>query len=193
MKRNRCGLLMCATALFTLISLSGSLPAADPPVAPAAKPPDKAELEKRFSELLTGATLVGHYTEGEVDPKKPLPEDRYTINELTKQEGDMWLFKAHVKVEGFDVTLPIPLKVLWAGDTPVITLDDVALPGLGTFSARVLFHGHQYAGTWSGGGHSGQLFGRIERGEGQGKEREVNHELVVPTLVRANSIFNCAD
>jgi len=156
--------------------LAGTFAAGDPPPAQPTEQPVKilenAELEKRFSETLTGATLVGHYTEGRIDPasKKPLAEDRYTISKVSKLKDDLWLFEARIQVEGHDLTLPIPLRVLWAGDTPVITLDKLTIPLLGTFSARILIYEHQYAGTWSNDGHGGQMFGRIEAGKKDGDE-----------------------
>jgi hypothetical protein len=33
--------------------------------------------------------------------------------------------------------VPIPLIVRWAGDTPVITLTDLTIPGVGTFTTRL--------------------------------------------------------
>ena len=56
----------------------------------------------------------------------------------------------------------MPLTVLWAGKTPVITLDDLKLPGLGTFSARVLFHKNHYVGSWQHGEVSGHMFGHLD-------------------------------
>lgn len=155
--RHTFALLSLASAI-SIIAIASSRAAEN-----ADKAPTKAELEKRFEQSISGATLVGHYVTGSLEKGKDLPEDRYTIESVSKIKGDMWLFKARIEVEGQDVTLPIPLKVLWAGDTPVITLDELSLPGLGTFSARVLFHGHNYAGTWSHGNEGGQMFGRIEK------------------------------
>ena len=62
-----------------------------------------------------------------------------------------------------DVTVPIPLEIKWAGDTPVITLTDLAIPSLGTFTARVVIYDGRYAGTWQHGQVGGHLFGRIEK------------------------------
>ena len=62
-----------------------------------------------------------------------------------------------------DLTVPVPVQVKWAGNTPVITVEKVAIPGLGTFSARVLLDGVRYAGTWSHDDKGGHLFGVIER------------------------------
>ena len=49
----------------------------------------------------------------------------------------------------------------WAGDTPVVELTDLTIPGLGTYTARVLFYRDEYAGTWKGKNAGGQMFGRI--------------------------------
>lgn len=127
----------------------------------AAAAPSKAELEKKFQETLSGATLVGHFTEKSQAAGKLPKEEKYTIESVTKLQGDYWLFKSRIQYGDHDVTLPLPLRVLWAGDTPVITLDQVPVPGLGTFTARVMIHDGQYAGTWSGGDHGGLLFGKV--------------------------------
>ena len=63
---------------------------------------------------------------------------------------------------GHDLKVPVELQVKWAGDTPVITLTDTPVAGMGSFTARIVIYRGQYAGTWSGGkGHGGQLFGKI--------------------------------
>jgi hypothetical protein len=61
------------------------------------------------------------------------------------------------------VTLPIPLEIKWAGDTPVITLTKLAIPGLGTFTSRVVIYEGRYAGTWQHDRVGGHLFGKIEK------------------------------
>jgi hypothetical protein len=159
----------CRAVTLIALALITSLRAAEPPAAtePAsAKPLDKAALEKHFSELLSGCTLIGHYTESP-DKNANEHEDRYSISKVSKLKDDLWLFNARIEAEGHDITLPIPIRVVWAGDTPVITLDELTIPGLGTFSARVLFHGHQYAGVWSHGDEGGQMFGRVEHDKKQ--------------------------
>ena len=55
----------------------------------------------------------------------------------------------------------MPLQVQWAGTTPVITLTNVLIPGLGTFSSRVVIYKNKYAGTWTHGDVGGHLFGTI--------------------------------
>ena len=37
----------------------------------------------------------------------------------------------------------------------------VYIPGVGTYTARVVLYRDQYAGTWSGKNYGGQLFGKI--------------------------------
>jgi hypothetical protein len=122
---------------------------------------EQAKLEKQFEQMLTGATLVGKFTSKHSDK---LSEDRYTISKVSKMPAGIWLIHTRVQYGERDVTVPIPVKVVWAGDTPMITLTDATIPGLGTFTARVLFYRDEYAGTWSSSkGHGGQMFGRIER------------------------------
>ena len=85
-------------------------------------------------------------------------------------EGDRWLITARIKYGKYDVTVPIPLDILWAGDTPVITLTNLTIPGLGTFSARVMIYEHRYAGTWQHDKVGGLLFGKVERGTPEKKD-----------------------
>jgi hypothetical protein len=85
------------------------------------------------------------------------------IDKVSKVAGDTWLFQTRLKYGSREIPVPIPLTVRWAGDTPVITLTDLSIPGVGTFTARVLLYRDQYAGTWSGSDEGGQLFGRIIR------------------------------
>ena len=148
-------------AIATLICASGR---ADEPKPAESKPvPNREELEKQFAETMTGTTFVGHYTLGEIKPDTKLPEERYTITKASKLKDDYWLIQTRIQYGDHDVNLPLPLRVIWSGDTPVITLDEVPVPGLGTFTARVLIYKNQYAGTWSGKDHGGHLFGRIEK------------------------------
>lgn len=147
----------------------GSVRAADP--APADPSPAKAETKvdanqeagfKKFQETLSGSKLVGRFTIlGKEDP--PAKEE-YTIKSVTKlPQGDYWAFETRIKYGNKDVTVPLPLEVKWAGDTPIITLTNLTIPGLGTFDARVVIHGKSYAGTWTHGAVGGHLFGTIEK------------------------------
>ena len=120
-----------------------------------------AVLEKNFQESLRGVTLVGNSTRF----NKPgmSGEERYVIEKVSKMTGDLWLFQARVRYGSHDLPVPIPISVKWAGDTPVITLTDVSIPGMGTYTARVLIYRDQYAGTWSGKTAGGQMFGKVIR------------------------------
>ena len=119
-----------------------------------------AVLEENFRQSLSGSTLVGHFT---VEGQKDLREEKYAITNVSKIPGGRWLFQVRIQYGNRDLTLPLPLNVKWAEDTPVITLTDLSIPGLGTYTARVLVYRDQYAGTWSGGDIGGQMFGRVVR------------------------------
>ncbi|HEV8604110.1 MAG TPA: hypothetical protein VGQ99_02015 [Tepidisphaeraceae bacterium] len=125
----------------------------------------QADLERQFAEMLSGSTLVGKFTETQAAQPRPQQpkEDRYTLTKVSKLYGDNWLFVARIQFGDKDVSVPIMLPVKWAGDTPVITVTDAKIPGLGTYTARVMFYRDEYAGTWSGGNHGGHLWGKIER------------------------------
>jgi outer membrane protein assembly factor BamB len=126
-------------------------------------------LHAKFAKTLSNATFQGSWQMTRWEPgAEPLPlgqpkQDQYTISEVTPIGGDHWLVKARIQYADHDVTLPVPIKVLWAGDTAVITLDNMALPILGTYSARVLIHGSFYSGVWMGEGYGGVMSGQIKR------------------------------
>jgi len=121
-----------------------------------------ADLEAKFAKAMTGATLVGRFTiDGMKDGNIPRPE-RYELGEVKKLKGDMWLLEARIKYGKFDFKAPLKLRIKWAGDTPVINMDDFTIIGMGTFSFRVLFDGDRYVGTWQHGKVGGHMFGKIE-------------------------------
>jgi hypothetical protein len=129
----------------------------------------QAELEQRFAKTLTGATLKGSWQmtrEQGLAGKAPLSEpreDKYSIVSVNKQEDDWWLFKARIEYGENDLTLPIRLRVVWAGDTAVITVDDFGFPGIGLYSARVMIYGNFYSGVWYGTNYGGVMSGQIVR------------------------------
>jgi hypothetical protein len=125
---------------------------------------EQAALEKAFAEKLTGSALIGTFSiDGDND--KPPRAERYELDSVVKLNGraDYWIFIARIKYGQNDVKVPITLKVLWAGDTPIITLTNLTIPGLGTFTARVMFYGDRYAGTWQHGKVGGHMWGSIEK------------------------------
>jgi hypothetical protein len=128
---------------------------------------------------LTGAALVGHFTVTGAETSTPKPE-RYELTSVKHVGDGLWMFVARIKYGEHDVTLPITLPVKWAGDTPVITVDKMAFPGLGTYTARVMIYEGHYAGFWSGGvdnnsKHGGHLYGVVE------PEKKVEQEKVQDT------------
>jgi hypothetical protein len=156
-----------AAALAILAAVrADDTPVPAAPAEPASADPKKAaqeELETKFKKTLTDATMIGSWylvAEGKAGEPK---EDKYTITGATKLFGENWLIHARVQYGKADFTAPFPVKVKWAGDTPVITVDEVGILGGAKFSARVLIYGGTYAGTWSGGGHAGLMSGVIAK------------------------------
>ncbi len=132
--------------------------------------PSREDLEKQFSEKMANSVLVGQFT---VDGQNTTPKpERYEIESVTKTKDDYWTFLARVKYGKVDAKVPITVKILWAGDTPVVSLTDLTIPGMGTFTARVLFYEDRYAGTWQHGKVGGNLFGRIEKANAEGAKQE---------------------
>ncbi len=123
---------------------------------------DEAERNRRFTEEMARVTLVGHSTR--LNKEGLFGPERYHIESVKHVSGDLWLFQTRFEYGGKELPFPLPIQVRWAGDTPVITVTDLAIPGGGTYTARVVLYRGQYAGTWSAqSGGGGQLFGRIER------------------------------
>lgn len=157
-----------ATLSFVVLIAAPARGQDEPPAgALAFQPPDRATLEARFAEQLSGATLVGQFTEDLGDDEEPVIRgaDKYTLTEVRKLRDNLWLFQTRIQYHNNDITLPITLPVEWAGDVPVIIVENVGFPGLGTYSARVAFHGDRYVGTWQGANHGGHMFGKIEKPE----------------------------
>jgi len=120
-------------------------------------------LEQKFQQMMSGVTLIGHSAslKGETMPG----EEKYIIEKVSKLAGETWLFHVRIQYGTHDVPVPLPVTIKWAGDTPVITITNLAIPGLGTYTARVLLYEDQYAGTWSSKDHGGQVFGKIVRAQ----------------------------
>jgi len=125
-------------------------------------PQSEVERNRAFTKSMSGVVLVGYSTR--LNSEGLSGEERYYIDSVTHVAGDTWMFQTRLQHNGRELPFPIPLTVKWAGDTPVITLTDLTIPGLGTYTARVVLYRDQYAGTWSGKDAGGQLFGKIVRG-----------------------------
>jgi hypothetical protein len=150
------------TALLVAVFAGGWL-AARTGMGSTFDPATLPQVEREFIEKMHGAALVGRFTvHGRED--RPATPDRYDLYGVDKVGPDQWRFNAKIGENG--ITLPIVVTMKFADDTPIILMTDATIPGMGTFSARVFFHGDLYAGTWEhagkGGGH---MYGRIERGQ----------------------------
>ncbi len=140
----------------------------------AESPEERQALEEAFEASMRGAALVGQFTvfpaegaepaaEGEDETPVPMRSERYEIEKAVKVAGDLWTFHARIVFGSVDVTVPVPVKLVWAGDTPVVSVTDLAVPGIGTYTARVAFYRDAYAGMWWGRNYGGNMFGKIER------------------------------
>ena len=150
--------------LLTILALSTStlLRAEDAP-APSAE-----ELETRFKAAMTSVTMTGRWCpvkDGVLGAEK---DDKYNIVSVEKVNGSSWVINARMRHGEQEAVMPIPVQIKWAGDTAVIIVDKLKLPGGNAYegsaySARVLIHDGTYAGTWSGGDHGGLLKGVITK------------------------------
>lgn len=141
--------------------LCGILSCSSGPATPSEA--EREALETEFAKSMTNVVLDGSFTVNRGGETR-VRQEKYTISSVSKVSGDIWVFQARIQYGDHDVTVPVPVKLLWAGDTPVVSLTDATIPGLGTFTARVLFYRDSYAGFWQHGDVSGNQFGRILRG-----------------------------
>jgi hypothetical protein len=150
---------LCLSAVSCVVTLNSGSVAADEPDAKAIEAREMA-----FSKAMSKTVLVGSFTIDGRESDAPLKPERYEIESVTKASGNLWIFTARIKYGNLDTKLPITVPVEWAGDTPMVSLTNASIPGLGeAFSARVIFHDNRYAGTWQHGKIGGHMFGRIEK------------------------------
>lgn len=130
--------------------------------------PDESltDLERRFAERMQQVVLVGHFTVDGRETGGGSPE-RYEIAGVTKVGDDRWRFDVRMVYASVDVTLPVVVPVVWAGDTPMVSITDFDIPGLdGAFTARVFFYEDRYGGSWEHamerGVFGGLMYGHIE-------------------------------
>jgi hypothetical protein len=190
---------IASLAIYTVLTIvstavgqeepSTSRPADAPADAPATPRSEKqTEHEAAFVKMLSGATLEGSFTNTAAgrDPTK-LSREKYTLGEVKKLGGNIWLIPARIEYGEHDVTLPITVPIQWAGDTPVIVVDNVGLPGFGTVSARVMFFADHYAGYWKHGKSGGHLFGVIRHEDQAGGEATTPRGPAAPTESESSS------
>ena len=151
--------LLYSTCVVLCLSRCGFAQEAAAPAGAAAK---EAERFAALEKSLSNAALVGHFT---VTGREngPLAPERYELGEVKHIKGDQWAIQARIRYGEHDLPIPLVLPIRWAGDTPVISVDDMAFPGMGSYTARVMIYRDHYAGFWTGKDHGGHLFGVIER------------------------------
>src|SRR5262245_29949092 len=129
---------LLSTAAITILLAAGSSAWAQEAKSADAKPAERApakpkltqeDLEAKFKATLTKATMSGRWCgikDGKLTPEK---EDKYTIVSVNKLGGEAWIINARIQYGEKDFTVPVPVQVKWAGDTPVITVDGMTMPG----------------------------------------------------------------
>jgi hypothetical protein len=163
MIRTRTFIVAALWAAWLVVAFPAAVVTADDP-KPEATSVDKEKLYAKFKEMVVGTKWKGRFTVKGRELDK-LTDEAYEVMSATKlDDGEMWLLKARVKYGGSDRTYPVPIEVLWAGETPVLTMNKLAIPGVGTFSCRVVLDEGQYAGTWQHDAVGGHLFGHFEKG-----------------------------
>lgn len=149
--------LFVAAAIIVVVGLCG-------PTVSGAQDVSLNALEQEFAERMANSVLVGRFVIAGSEDSVPRPE-RYEIEGVTKVGEDQWRFTARIQYGNTNITLPIVVTMLWAGDTPMVSLTDLRVPLLGTFTARVIFYRDRYAGTWQHDEVGGHLFGVIEKAQ----------------------------
>ena len=119
------------------------------------------DLERDFTERMQNVVLVGHFTIEGRDTGGGSRE-RYEIARVVKVGDDRWRFDVHMVYGSVDATLPVVVPIVWAGDTPMVSITDFTIPTLGTFTARVFFYDDRYGGSWQHGQFGGVMYGEIE-------------------------------
>ncbi len=127
------------------------------------------EAERAFAAMLEDATLNGTWAPIDQRLLGDNQEDGYKIVRATKKEGDQWVLVSKMAFRGQEMEVPIPVTVVFAGDTAVMILNDLPLGDGASWSARILFHDDVYAGSWWGSdkaSKSGIVSGTVTREKG---------------------------
>jgi len=130
--------------------------------ASAANKPLPSDPEERFKALFTNVTLSGRWArikDGLLGEERA--GDKYTIVSVVKRDGDSWTVNAKMKYGEKELILPVPVRMKFAGDTAVLSVEDLGMPGGGTYTARLLIFERTYSGTWKDQRGGGMLYGTI--------------------------------
>jgi len=124
--------------------------------------PLPSDPEQRFKALFTKASLSGRWAalkDGQLGEERT--GDKYNIVSAVKSSGDKWIVHAKMKYGDREFMLPIPVQMKFVGDTAILEVNDLAIPGGGTYTARVMFYERTYSGTWKGQRGGVMLYGTI--------------------------------
>lgn len=155
--------ILLTSVAIVFLSPARSVVAQDTDASESTAPAAMNELEQAFSDRLENARFTGRWSlvaDGKIGEERT---DEYLINSATKVRGDDWVIVTRMRFGTVDVNVPITVQVKWAGDTPVISVSELAIPNVGTYSARVVVDKDQYGGSWRGQGYGGLMYGVIEK------------------------------
>jgi hypothetical protein len=135
--------------------------AASTPIG-AAQKPLRSDPEERFKVLFTKATLSGRWArlkDGMLGEERA--GDKYTIVSAVKRDGDNWTVNAKMKYGEKELIIPVPVRMKFSDDTAVLMVQDLGIPGGGTYTARLMIFERTYSGTWKDQRGGGMLYGTI--------------------------------
>jgi len=128
----------------------------------AIQKPLPSDPEERFKALFTRATLIGRWArikDGILGEERD--GDKYTILSVVKRDGDNWTVNAKMKYGEKELILPVPVQMKFSADTAVLMVENLGIPGGGTYTARLLIFERTYSGTWKDQRGGGMLYGTI--------------------------------
>jgi hypothetical protein len=135
-----------------------------PAEAKPAPAPTQEQLEAKFQKMLTKAYLRGRWSPVDaagLGPEKQ--EDKYEIISAAKVKDDQWVINAKMKYGKNEFVMPVPVRVKWSGETPMLIVDKLSMGPDRSYSARVLFFDGMYSGSWnSASGYGGVLYGVVD-------------------------------
>jgi len=135
---------------------------AEEPKAAVSQKPLPADPEERFKFLFTKSYLSGRWAplkDGALGDERA--GDKYQIISVAKGSGDNWVVNAKLKYREQEFVLPFPVRMKFDGDTAILIVDELTIPGGGTYSARLMIYERTYSGTWKGQRGGGMLYGTI--------------------------------
>jgi hypothetical protein len=118
---------------------TGSVKSAPQDSAPQDKAPQDKAREQKLADYLSGVKFVGSFTVTGSAERPPEPESYYILSAEKMDDGDWWKLTARIKYSTYDLTVPMAMEIKWAGETPVITVDQMAVPGMGTLMPACSF------------------------------------------------------